>query len=153
MVLLIRRLTPARQHHIACHVLAGLASIWAVASLFTVAIRCNTSAPWLSWNTEQCPDLVCIVLKSKHPRLTRPQVQPLVGDRDHQLDHRGFVLCPDNVYHAQSAYALQDQIQSHVGIHDAFTVGLPIILAVFSAMHSFILTNLPADYLSRSSFG
>jgi len=57
MILLIRRLTPARQHHIACYIIGGIVSIWALASFFTVAIRCDTLAPWLSRNTDQCSNL------------------------------------------------------------------------------------------------
>ena len=73
-IFLIARLTRLKSHILACHVIAGLVAAWTVASILTVAIRCNKSSPWLSQNNATCLDLVSthvlrtLLLKSQFSR-------------------------------------------------------------------------------------
>ena len=133
MLLVIRRITRRTgKHRISCYIIGGfvLVSIWAVASLFTVAIRCDTSAPWSSRNTNQCSDLVCLLCGVEPVTADQTAVQPMVGYRDHQLVHRGLHPCTCNVHRIRLTNAPHTQIQSPVSIHDSFAVRLSVIRAL-----------------------
>ena len=58
-ILLTERLTRVRQHRLVCYALGGFVSLWAMVSVFVIAIRDNKSEPWLDRSTKECPSLVC----------------------------------------------------------------------------------------------
>lgn len=55
---LITALSPARRHKRVCYALCAVTTLWAVAGVFAVAIRCDLSEPWDALTSQQCPDLV-----------------------------------------------------------------------------------------------
>jgi hypothetical protein len=57
-ILLTKRLTPSRQHRYICYALGGFVTVWAIVSVFLVALRDDISAPWLDRSTEQFSQLV-----------------------------------------------------------------------------------------------
>lgn len=44
--MLLRALTPVRNHQILTYAVAGLLGMWAISGIFTVAFQCSTSARW-----------------------------------------------------------------------------------------------------------
>ena len=55
-VFLFLRLTPNKQHVRFCYSILGTSTVWVVAAIFMVAIRCQLSQPWV--NDQHCVNIV-----------------------------------------------------------------------------------------------
>lgn len=57
MAFLFLRLSPDKKHGLVAYIIAASATLFMVVSVFMVAIKCNTSHPWI-FIGEQCPGVV-----------------------------------------------------------------------------------------------
>lgn len=55
-VFLFLRLTPNKQHIRFCYSILGTSTVWVVAAIFMVAIRCQLGQPWV--NDQHCVNIV-----------------------------------------------------------------------------------------------
>lgn len=63
-VYLFLRLTPNKQHVRFCYGILGTSTIWVVASIFMLALRCHLSQPWV--NDEHCVNIVRFFCMLRH---------------------------------------------------------------------------------------
>ena len=61
VALLFLRLSPDRNHMISSYAFLGSSTVFLVASIFAVCLRCDLAAPWL-FADQQCPGLVSFAL-------------------------------------------------------------------------------------------
>ena len=57
VALLLARLTRTRVHLTVCYAITALSAVWGFASMLAVALRCQLSEPWATYN-RSCPNLV-----------------------------------------------------------------------------------------------
>jgi hypothetical protein len=57
VVFFLLRLSPARRHKLVFYGVAGVVAAWTVASIFTLALQCNISHPWITVG-ERCTGVV-----------------------------------------------------------------------------------------------
>jgi hypothetical protein len=66
---LLLRLSPKRHHILASKIDTAIVAVTAVASVLTVALRCNLSHPWLNITSHhgQCAGLVSLIPQRQPP--------------------------------------------------------------------------------------
>ena len=67
MALLFMRLSPGKNHIRASKVALISSIVWAVVSIFLVALKCNLSHPWVEYS-QKCANLVSILHSTKQKR-------------------------------------------------------------------------------------
>jgi hypothetical protein len=60
IALLFMRLSPGKNHIRASKIALISSIVWAVVSIFMVALKCNLSHPWVEYN-QKCTNLVSIL--------------------------------------------------------------------------------------------
>ena len=59
--LLFMRLTPDEKHIKVCHGVLLVSTLWVIASILAMALRCDLSEPWIDATDAQCTGMVCLL--------------------------------------------------------------------------------------------
>ncbi|MCJ1269405.1 hypothetical protein MMC22_009297 [Lobaria immixta] len=122
-VFLFLRLTPNKRHVRFCYGILGTSTIWVVASIFAVALRCQLSQPWV--NDEHC---VNIFLRWQ-----------IIG---------AFDVLTEAALFAMAIYLVLDlriTLQLKVFVVLAFTFRIPVIAFIIIRLHYLSIQLLSSD--------
>ena len=116
VILLLAGLTRDVNHSTACKVILGISAAWGVASVFTLALRCELNHPWLTINAH-CTHLVCYSKRPRSNTSDRPLVLAMAAHSSVQHRYRSSLGIHGHLSSLEPSDVHQNESNRRLRIH------------------------------------